>query len=363
MKLDLTTLARRTVIASALLAAATSSVACAGNDRADQAALAEGACVDCDNTLFDGGNGATPDVTDDVCGTIEGSFQSVTPTVVLLIDQSGSMSEGYGDEERWHALYDALMDPSDGVVKELEGDVRFGLTLYTSHDGGETCPELTEVEVAIDNFASIDASYAAASYQDDTPTGESLAQTAAQLAALELDGPKAIIVATDGEPDTCAKPDPNTGDNLVEARAMSVAAAEDAFDQGIQTYMLSVGSDIADEHLQAMADAGAGASPGGAAFYRPASKAELVEDIRRIVETERSCVFTIDGNVDVEALEEAVIVVDGVAISYGTHWKLRDANHIEILGEACEALMSGDHDVEGTFYCPQSTSDDMPTIK
>ena len=59
------------------------------------------------------------------------------------------------------------------------------------------------VSIALDNHAAIDAVYGNNNPQDETPTGESIDAVAGQLAAFEENGPKIIILATDGEPDTC----------------------------------------------------------------------------------------------------------------------------------------------------------------
>ncbi|MCA9619551.1 MAG: VWA domain-containing protein, partial [Myxococcales bacterium] len=164
-----------------------------------------GRCVsDFNPNAGGGGSGGGPDG----CADVQVTFAPVTPNVVLLIDQSGSMTSSYPGGNRWNVLHDALMDPQDGVVHTLEGTVRFGLALYTSFDGnqGGTCPVLTEVSLALGNHAAIDAVYSGAQPEDETPTGESLEQVATALVGLAEDGPKIIILATDGEPDTCAEP-------------------------------------------------------------------------------------------------------------------------------------------------------------
>ncbi len=43
----------------------------------------------------------------------------VPPTVVLLVDQSGSMEADFAGKTRWSAVSETLMDPVDGVVKPL----------------------------------------------------------------------------------------------------------------------------------------------------------------------------------------------------------------------------------------------------
>jgi hypothetical protein len=108
--------------------------------------------------LDGGGDGALPDG----CVAFELTFEKRTPTVMLLIDQSGSMSSSFGGGSRWNVLHDALMDANTGVVARLEHDVRFGLALYTSHGGsaGGTCPVLTTVPMKLGNYADIESVYA-----------------------------------------------------------------------------------------------------------------------------------------------------------------------------------------------------------
>src|SRR5262245_6508458 len=112
-----------------------------------------------------GAGGACPDV--------HVNFEKVIPTVVLLIDQSGSMTTSFGGGSRWSVLHDTLMDPSTGIVKELENEVRFGLALY-SGDGGANCPAVTEVTTSLGNYAAIASVYNSASPFKETPTGESI---------------------------------------------------------------------------------------------------------------------------------------------------------------------------------------------
>ena len=79
------------------------------------------------SSVSTGSGGDAPDS----CADVTVTFEKQIPTVVLLIDQSGSMTESFGNGTRWNVLYDTLMDPGTGLVKALETDVRFGLALYT----------------------------------------------------------------------------------------------------------------------------------------------------------------------------------------------------------------------------------------
>jgi hypothetical protein len=142
---------------------------------------------------------------DGTCGDLNAVVNGVTPTVQLLIDQSGSMEERFGGTDRWNAVYDTLMGP-DGVVSQLAPEVRFGLSLYTSYNGNEgcVCPVLTEVAPALDNYAAMDAKFRPASPQADTPTGESIDAIVPALRSLNVPGPKIIVLGRRWAPEFCS---------------------------------------------------------------------------------------------------------------------------------------------------------------
>jgi hypothetical protein len=127
---------------------------------------------------------------------------------MLLIDQSGSMTNAFGGTTRWNAVRNALVDRSTGVLRALEGDLRFGLAMYTGHDGNRsgTCPILRPpIPVALNRVDAIAAALNAAMPDDDTPTAESVTAVAQMLRAIppsEEPGARVIVLATDGEPDT-----------------------------------------------------------------------------------------------------------------------------------------------------------------
>src|SRR5262249_10256949 len=143
--------------------------------------------------------------------------------------------------------------------------VKFGLSLYSSKNGtqsGAKCPVLHEVTSAISNYQAIEAVYGPAKPYKDTPTGDSINAITAELVTLPP-GPKYILLVADGLPDTC--PDPNPANNKAQAaaNAYTVKAAQDAYAQGIGIIMMGVSTDIAPQHLQDMANAGAGKPVGG----------------------------------------------------------------------------------------------------
>ncbi|MEO7035712.1 MAG: hypothetical protein ABI548_17400 [Polyangiaceae bacterium] len=203
------------------------------------------------------------------CATLSVQTVEVVPTVDLLVDTSGSMFQQ--PAPFWTPLYNALMDPTAGVVKQLQDTTRFGFTSFTGTGTGAMCPLLQKVPYAINNYDPINAVYGAilAKYNNqkwETPTHAAVDAAAADLVAFTPvpAGPKYILLVTDGSPDTCWANDPQCGQDA------SIKAVQDAYAKGIGTYVLGIG-DILDpsadgcgagrcgkDYLQDIANAGTG---------------------------------------------------------------------------------------------------------
>lgn len=295
--------------------------------------------------------GMPPEFTDGGCAEVQVQVEPMIPTLVLLVDQSGSMTSDFSGQPRWDAMYETLMDPTDGVVASLESEVRFGLTLYTSEDGfdGGECPLLTTVDPALDNFGAIDAVFAPANPVDETPTGESLAAVAQQLAAFQADGPKGIVLATDGEPDTCETPNPQMG------QGEAIAAATQAFDLGITTYIISVGDEVGADHLQEMANVGVGKAPDDAMpapYYQALDAMQLVDAFHEIIGNFVSCELLIEGEVDLDQACDGSVSLDGMELTCGVDYELPDPSTLVLMGEACSTLKDGgNHSVDASWPC------------
>lgn len=289
--------------------------------------------------------------TDAGCADLQVTVDQPPPTLVLLIDQSGSMTSNFGGQDRWDAVEETLFDPGNGVVGQLEDRVRFGMALYTSQGGfgGGTCPQLVEAAPAIGNRDTLASIYAQNKPKGDTPTGESLIAVAEDLANAGLEGPLAVVVATDGEPDTCAQPNPQNGQDE------AVEAAQDAHALGVETYIISVGNDVSDTHLQEMANAGKGLAPSGgqdAPFYKALDNQELIDAFGDIVAGVISCEFEVDGIVDVDEMCSGTVTLDGQELDCMTQWDMPTESTLRLLGDACDTLKDGQaHEVDATFPC------------
>jgi len=302
-----------------------------------------GRCVD--------GDAGQADATD--CPSIDVTFTPLLPTVVILIDQSGSMTTDFGGVSRYQAVRDALVG-TGGVVVDLEAKVRFGATLYTG-DGGSNCPILTAEPADLNNLVDIRTLLDGNAPASETPTGESLDAVRVDLVANPPppDSPPFVVIATDGEPDTCAVPNPQNG------QPEAIAAAQAAYAAGIEVFMLGVGDGTSDAHLQDMANAGVGLplnTTTPAPFYRGNDPAQLTAAFQTIINGVRSCQLDLDGNVDPSHAGDGVVTmtIDGVSrtLVLGTDWQLIDSNTIELIGQACTDFLDQDNvSLDAEFPC------------
>jgi hypothetical protein len=276
-----------------------------------------------------------------ICAASVAQASFVIPTVVLLVDQSGSMESSYSGGTRWSVLRDALVNEDTGVIAGLETSVRFGLTLFTN-DREDTCPDLISETPSLDNYEAINALYLAYGPDGDTPTGASIDAVVDELIQFSETGPKYIVLATDGEPDTCEQPNPNEG------QAESVAAAQRSHENGIDLFILSVGEgDISLEHLQDVANAGVGlevdGSEGNATFYEANDQEQLAAAFDDIVNIVLSCALTVDGVIPSSNPGLGVVYLDGDPISYNDPdgWEYANPSTIRLVGASCDTVKAG----------------------
>jgi hypothetical protein len=322
------------------------------------------------------------------CNDLQVSFDPQIPTVLLLVDRSGSMWDfPYGTSPtRWQAVYDSIISPDTGAVHALQNEVRFGLMTYTGNSTTRECPVLTSVAPALANYDAIKRIYDEASprptFKADTPTGPGLRGAIDALGAVvippdQVGGPKAIILITDGEPDTCATPDPSCGQDE------SIAAVQAAFDMGIATYVIGISSDVGTLHLQDLANAGAGlpvrepdmtfmynclnpgfavrsaryaaagTAPGTAPVYQPADPAAIATTLRAVIRGVHGCSFALHGEVNLDEADRGTVLLDGMELVYqDSHgWRMNDSRTLELVGDACARLQADASRLVISFPC------------
>ncbi len=290
---------------------------------------------------------------------IEGQveFKAVMPQVWLLLDRSGSMTGSLGTVSRWQALGSVLLGdptvPSDrGVVGDFEKRVAFGAVFYTTGSGQTGCVlDLESVALAANNYAHIRQRYNKIGPTGGTPTADSIAATVAVASASDLTGgPRILVLATDGAPGDCAaRPLPATQEVENEVGK--------AFNKRIQTFAISIATGTDVPHMQRIANIGVGLPPDSATpapLYTAQSAQELKDAFSAILTgVPRSCVFSLNGNVDAERAGEGSVVLAGQPVTYGdpNGWQLKQADQVELVGSACEQIRAGEDDLDISFPC------------
>ena len=297
---------------------------------------------------------------DGQCASQNIPFTRVTPTVWLVLDGSGSMVDMLGDKSRFVALKEALMDPTAGVVKQLEHDVHWGMVMYDGPlpggganqtilpDGAvvmftsppaTSCPRVVSVEPKADNFEDINKAYPPDPLGGSTPTDKALEAVIAHLPdsgnAQVLDGksnPTIVVLATDGAPnDFCSESflPPDVRPNVISA-VNKLAASE------IKTYVISLAGD--DQNLTAHLTDVAAAGKTGKPPFIPTSKDQLVQVFRDIVGPAAACDIVLNGKVKVGSECRGKILINGKELPCNdpNGWKLSNESTVSIQGTACE---------------------------
>jgi len=340
-----------------------------------------GRCVPDMNTGGMGGTGGG-----NACQSITITPTRSTPNVMFLVDQSGSMpwcldadqcTPPPGELDRWEAAHRAIMGdatenpPFVGIVEQLDSIVRFGLTTYQSNDGfgpmgNRECP-LFDTEVSIGppqlNFNAIDAAYPQTfPGGEDTPTGDSIVALVGNLQTTPppADGPTIIVLATDGAPDSCEYPDPSNNTERAQAEGEAETAAGASHDAGIDLFVLWVGK-LADPdiraHIQDVANAGVGNGPTDpdAPFWVGENPQGLATAVRDIISASISCDIQMDRRFDnvAKACAEGDVRLNGNPLDCPSEWRVKPGadDVIELVGDACDTLKSGDVTFTASFPC------------
>lgn len=299
------------------------------------------------------------------CVDIRKSYTSVPPAVMLLIDRSTSMSFNFGEDTRWNVLRDAILDPERGLLASLDQRARVGLMLYTGEGGFSSplgCPVITGVAAEFGNLERVRDAYLAAepAFPGDTPTGESIERATRELSRFGGSAPRYILLATDGEPDTCAQPKPQNG--MPEA----IAAAQSAFAQGIRVYTVGVSEGIGADRVQQMANAGAGKDP--ALVYARDADAEqplfanddprkLATQLSGIIGDVRSCTIELGTPIGSESSLQGRLILDGQVLERDASdgWTFADDDTLSVRGAACDTIRSDGRQLEIRFPCDAET--------
>lgn len=293
-----------------------------------------------------------------VCASVDVDFEIQIPTVALMIDRSGSMLFNDFDTSRWDAVGYALFNDTNGVVLELQDEVNFGLVMYNSNGGDEggECPIIIETPPALGVYDITKDLFETSAPQniEDTPTGDSIDWIIDNFSFSE-EGPNIIVLATDGEPDTCEIPNPNNPAENPDGRTESESSVRRAWVNGISTYIISVGSDVGVEHLEDLANIGVGKEKDDLNqedVYVATSTDALIDAFSTIINGTRSCILTLDGTISKGYEDDGMVTIDDVEINQDENgYIIIDNSTIELVGDSCDLIKSGDHKIGVEFPC------------
>lgn len=308
----------------------------------------DGKCVP-EDQLPGGGNGNTP------CARVSFTAKPTTPSILLLLDGSGSMNNDFGSTTRWRAVKEALTAPTTGVVTQLQSKAYFGSMVFENINKS-TCPQLTTRPRALNNVAAIRSDLGDNSNPNSgTPTAKAMEAAVASFSAptnpVPAGSPKIIVLATDGRPNPCSTP--ADGEYLEEQQKVEDTAGA-AYAAGIRTIPLSVASGMQDAHLQRVANRGAGVQPGqpSVPLYKANTPAELKTAFDAIIGGAVTCDLTVTGTIDEAQAAGGEVKLNDRPLTYGTDWQLVGNNIIRLLGASCTELKTAANPkVDGTFPC------------
>ncbi|MDC0718037.1 vWA domain-containing protein [Nannocystis bainbridge] len=295
------------------------------------------------------------------CDSEETEVVPVPPSVLLILDKSGSMSMEKWDHDakpqtaevtRWTSLHQVV----EGVVTTFDEEVHFGVKLYPKIDAGsfvnvgacEVTPGV-EVPIAAMNAAAVLAGIPAAGFAvlGGTPMETGLKRGYEYLKTLDPGLQRFAILVADGEiSDTCQ------GENFLEAQA----AVEETFnDFGIPTYVVGIDVDPStSEQLSTLALAGGKPKPGPEPFYQTANQNELQAAIQQIVKDTLSCVIAVDPAPSEPELFE--VWIDGQPVPEvascaedGYVWSVPHTE-VTLCGAACDMLKETGK-VQALYFC------------
>jgi len=335
-------------------------------------------------------NGGGSNATDAGCQHVAVNFVPKIPTVFVLVDRSNSM---FTPNSNQVVSWDPLKAGVLSVVKQLEGQVRFGFGAFTGQQGG-MCPIFSSIAPALNNATAITDVYQplgkVTGADGETPVIMVLPLLKALLDQPGNDGDKYVLFVTDGEPDFCDNGDAKCAVDAVVAGVQKLAS------QGIHTIVFGLKSSISPisgETLQAVANAGAslpvptpfgastkeqdvcyackgvqpwlaqwptgtmpdancmaagaqtlgayGTSTTNATVYHPdpADQAALTAQIASVISGIKSCTFDLGGDisVDLSLLDQASVSIEGqkLPLSQDNGWRMNTPTQAELVGSAC----------------------------
>ncbi len=291
------------------------------------------------------------------CMTGHIPLRKATPTVMFVLDRSGSMNNRLGQGTRWQALTSALGAALPSIASEME----VGALFYPAVGADRSCSLEKAVTIvpALHRVEVVHAQMLSTAPAGQTPTAEAVRKAGALLSSVRAaTSARALVLATDGAPNcnaalsprTCVCANPtgavcrNAQNCLDDTRTVStVTSLKEA---GLPTYVIGIqdGNDpLFIATLNAIAIAGGRARPDRTqAYYAATSEAEIEAALVVIRNQVGGCVFLTTsvpdtkGSIAVVVNDQVIEPADGGV--NGWVWGNQANGEIAIIGSACVAV-------------------------
>jgi len=338
------------------------------------------------------GNDSTSFDPDD-CGEANVMIPIVTPSIMLVLDKSGSMVADPGGkwdhdndpntptQTRWQSLHTTV----DFIVNTFNNSMNLGMNLFPSKSAKAVYNEqacvvnaAVEVPVAPTNASAILAAMPAAdaiNLEGGTPSARGVASALAELQSINTDQPKFMILVTDGAAN-CQEDAPSDMALFEEYDTDLPAVVAEAAGLGINTYVIGIGiSNVPSggtqdgnpdntnsyDALNEVAIAGGVPRPGADKFFDTQNQLELQAALEEISMQILNCTIALDPvpvypdyvEVEVNGMNYGKVQVTDCATEDGWQFTDETKTSITLCGAACEAFqMTGALDAQ--YRCPNS---------
>jgi hypothetical protein len=297
-----------------------------------------GCCVDeeCPEAMTCRVAAETCGVEDLGCGIETLDVHPIAPNFVILLDRSGSMNAPIDGRSKWDIAIDSLGE----VLPQYEADVRFGLMMFPGPlalcDAG-----IIDVDVDEQNADDILDVLEDSQPLQTTPMGASLDALGDYDGLRDEDRRNLVLLVTDGE-ESCG------GEPITETQLL--------FQDDIQVYVLGFGSEVDEQSLSEIAEAGRTDRPGNPNYYQAEDADELSGALDDIVASVMPCAYQLEGRPPLPN-EIFVFFDDRTAIprdrDHVDGWDFdRDTNVVTFFGPTCEAVKTDLHLIQVLFGCP-----------
>lgn len=295
-----------------------------------------------------------------------------TPTVMFVLDRSGSMNQRIGNRSRWQALTNGLTSALPPVDQQME----IGAYVYPAGATQNTCSLSGETTLTprLGNVPALLSAMATRTPAGHTPTAGAIATAGTILSTYRAaTAARALVLATDGAPNCNASLDVRTcacvggGRNGCNDANMcldddrTVAEIRNWAKKGVPTYVIGIqdpntGDATFVATLNAMATAGGHPRAGtGQRYYAVTSEAELDAALVTIRNQVGNCVFLTTSLPDLNGSIAVRLNGAPIAPDVGWIWGNRVNGELVLIGDAClEAAATENPVVSATIGCSDS---------